>query len=139
MTTYIQLNSSDRSVLEHSTPGDFTVQLGCSHTFGDGYEVFLSEAVIPFTWHNVTKNNNSLVIGDKTVVLIPAYYESASILVKAINDALKTASLSAITFTADKQTMKVSVNAWKSTIQGGLVAIAWVAKRCHGVWQGDGS
>ena len=32
MTTYIQLNSADPSVLEHSTSGDFTVQLGRAHS-----------------------------------------------------------------------------------------------------------
>ena len=75
MTTFIQLNSADPSVLEHSTPGDFTIQLGRTHTFGEDFEVFLSEAVVPFTWHNVTSENNSLAIKgttSKTVVLPPA-------------------------------------------------------------------
>ena len=126
MTTYIQLNSADPSVLDHSTPGDFTVQLGRAHVFAEDSEVFLSESVVPFTWHNVTQENNSLVIKgevSKTVVLPPAYYESIPALVKAINDALKAASLSTITFTVDKQTMKVSADAGKSTIQGALLRL----------------
>ena len=58
-TTYILLNSADPSVLNDSSPGDFTVQLGLPHTFAKDSEVFLSEAVIPFTWHNVTQENNN--------------------------------------------------------------------------------
>ena len=128
MTTYIQLNSSDPSVLDHSTAGDFTVQLGRSHTFDEDHEVFLSEAVIPFTWYNVTKENNTLVIkssagATKTIDLPPAYYESIPTLSKTINDALKAVSLSTIKITADKRTMLVTIAAGMSTVQGPLLRL----------------
>ena len=131
-TTYIQLNSADPSVLEHSSPGDFTVQLGRCHTFDENSEVFLSEAVIPFTWHNVTQENNKLVIssaGAKTIELSPGYYESIPALVKAIGDALKAALLSSVKITADTRTTKVTIDAGASTIQRPLLRLLGWPKR----------
>ena len=125
-STYILLNSADPSVLENSSSGDFVVQLGRTHTFIKDSEVFLSEAVIPFTWHNVTHKNNKLIIMSAAGVatpleLIPAYYESVPILVKGINAALKTASLSSIKISANERTMKVTIDAGTSTVQGPLL------------------
>ena len=75
----------------------------------------------------MTRANHELVIKgntSKTVVLLyVAYYESIPTLVKAINDALKAASLSTITFKADRQTMKVTADAGKSIIQGALLRL----------------
>ena len=127
-TTYIQLNSADPSVLDHSSPGDFTVQLGRSHTFDEDSEVFLSEAVIPFTWHNVTQENSKLVVVSaagraKTIDLPPAYYENIPALIKAIDGALKAASLSSVKITADARTMKVTIDAGTSTVQGPLLRL----------------
>ena len=121
-TTYILLNSADPSVLDGSSPGDFTVQLGRSHTFEDS-EVYLSEAVIPFTWHNVTSENGSLIVGSKTIALPPAYYESIPALCKAIDGALKAASLSSVKITADERTMKVTIDTGTSTVRGPLLRL----------------
>ena len=136
-TTYILLNSADPSVLHGSSPGDFTVQLGRSHTFAEDSEVFLSEAVIPFTWHNVTSENGSLVVsntaGSKTITLPPAYYESIPVLCKAINDALKAASLSSVKITADERTMKVTIDTGTSTVRGPLMLLlGWPKITVHG-------
>ena len=125
-TTYILLNSTDPSVLDNSSPGDFTVQLGRSHTFAEDSEVFLSEAVIPFTWHNVTQETNKLVVmstsgGATTIKLSPAYYESIPILVKGVNAALKAVSLSSIKITTDTLTMKVTIDTGTATVQGPLL------------------
>ena len=127
-TTYILLNSQDPSVLPGSSPGDFTVQLGRPHIFAKDSEVFLSEAIIPFTFYNITQNNNQLVImstsGKATTIrLSPAYYESIPILVKGVNAALKAASLSSVKITADERTMKVTIDtgASVSTVQGPLL------------------
>ena len=121
MTTYIQLNSSDPSVLDHSTGGDFTVQLGKSFNFSNDYEVYLSEGVFPFTWHNVTSANNELTVGSKKIKLAEAYYESIPILLKALTAALKSASLSAIKMTVDPITMKVTIDAGATTVRGMLL------------------
>ena len=125
-TTYILLNSADPSVLPGSSPGDFTVQLGRPHIFASDSEVYLSEAIIPFTWHNVTQENNKLVVMSAAAVstlieLNPAYYDSILILVKAINGALKAASLSSVKISADERTMKVTIDAGTSTVQGPLL------------------
>ena len=76
-TTYIQLNSGDPSVLDGSMSGDFTIQLGKSFTFDEDHEVFLSEAVLLFTWYNITVENNKLTVGDasiKSIKIAPAFY-----------------------------------------------------------------
>ena len=70
-TTYILLNSADPSVLKDSSPGDFVVQLGRTHTFTKDSEVFLSEAVIPFTWYNITHENNKLIVMSAAGVATP--------------------------------------------------------------------
>ena len=124
-TIYILLNSADPSVLDNSSPGDFTVQLGRTHTFAKNSEVYLSEAVIPFTFFNITSENDSLVIlnttGTETITLAPAYYESIPFLVKGVNAALKAASLSSIKITTDTQTMKVTIDTGASSVQGPLL------------------
>ena len=130
MTTYIQLNSADPSVLEHSTPGDFTVQLGRLLTFGEDFEVFLSEAVFPFTWLNVKGGvNNTLLIKSKgaktgtTIELIPAFYSSIPVLVRTISDALKKASVTNVTISADTLTLRVTIDAGTSTVEGALLRL----------------
>ena len=133
-TTYILLNSADPSVLKDSSPGDYTVQLGRTHTFAKDSESFLSEAVIPFTWYNITHKNNKLIVmsatGGATTLELPlAYYESISILVKGVNAALKAASLSSIKISADERTMKVTIDSGSSTVQGPLLRMmGWPKK-----------
>ena len=125
-TTYILLNSGDPSVLKDSSPGDFVVQLGRNRTFTEDNEVFLSEAVIPFAWHNITHENNKLIVMSAAGVatpleLTPAYYGSIPILVNGIKAALKTAALSSVKISVDDRTMKVTIDAGSSTIQGPLL------------------
>ena len=125
-TSYILVNSADPSVLDKSSSGDFTVQLGRTHIFTDDSEVYLSEAVIPFTWHNVTQENNKLIVMSASGVatpleLTPAYYESIPILVKGINAALKAASLSSIKITTELLSMKVTIDSGTATVQGPLL------------------
>ena len=125
--TYINLDSGDPRVLGHRESGYFTVQLGRAHHFNERSDIFLSEAVIPYTWYNVTRANNKLVIisdstGSKTISVSPAYYKSIPVLVMAINDELKAASLS-VKITANKQTMLVSIDAGGARIQGPLLRL----------------
>ena len=126
--TYINLDSKDPSVLAHRTASDFTVQLGQAHHFNERSEVFLSEMVLPFTWYNITSDNNTLLIvldstGSKTISLSPAYYKSIPVLVTAINNALKKASLLSVKITTDIQTRLVSIDTGASTIQGPLLGL----------------
>ena len=104
-TTFIKLNSADSSVLGCSQAGYFTIQLGRSFTFDEDDEVFLSEAVLPFTWFNLTAENNKLTVGEKEITLTPAYYESIPVLIKALNAALKVAALTTVKISADSITI----------------------------------
>ena len=125
---FINLDSKDPSVLANRTASDFTVQLGRAHHFNERSEVFLSEMVIPFTWYNVTLQNNTLVIvsgstGSKVISLPPAYYKSIPVLVTAINNALKKASLSSIKISTNPQTRLVLIEAGSAKIQGPLLEL----------------
>ena len=60
--TYITPSNKDRSVLPGQRgTGNYTVKLAETISFPGKWEAFLLSATIPFTWYNVTHNNNLLV------------------------------------------------------------------------------
>jgi hypothetical protein len=111
-TTYLALPSKDPSVLSGSTSGNYTVALGKSLDFsGRPYEVFLLEAALPFTWHNVTPDNDTLVLSSSVtapfrVQLPPSHYNSIPDLLKGLNAAFKSKD---VAFAAVPQNLQVDI------------------------------
>lgn len=88
--TFITLPNKDRSVLPGQRgTGNYTVKLSETLSFPGDWEAFLVSADIPYTWYNVTEQNNQLVLPGKTLRLTPANYTSAATLVAAIDKLLE--------------------------------------------------
>ena len=91
----MSLPSNDPSVLEGSTPGNYTVQLGRSLDFsGATYEVFLLEARFRMTWRNVETGQNELLLSGGELaphraLLPPGYYESVPEMCTGLNSLFK--------------------------------------------------
>ena len=122
----MRLSSGDPSVLDSSTPGDYTVQLGQNINCEGHCGMYLLEASVPFTWFNVSSADGlTITEGQKTehLKVTPAYYESVSALVAEINKALAALSLSAVKLTADQTSKRVSIDCGAQSITGSLLSL----------------
>lgn len=109
-TTYIQLNSADPSVLEHSTTGDFTVKLGC------GFD----EAK---AW--------SLRAGKRSSCLQPTTRVSRSGAQQCTQDGVPIDSH----LHGRQADYECVCRCWGGDYPGGLIAVAWLAQRRCSYWR----
>jgi hypothetical protein len=120
--TYITLPNKDRSVLpgQHGT-GNYTVKLAETLSFPGDWEAFLVSATIPYTWYNVTGQNNLLVLPGKKVRLTPGNYDTVSTLVAAINKLLGNIGP---TVSVDSATMRATITVTNDhTLSGPLLEL----------------
>ena len=133
--TYITLPNKDQSMLPGQRgTGNYTVKLAETISFPGKWEAFLLSATIPFTWYNVTHNNNLLVFlserGERDVRLAPGNYDSVSMLVAAITELLKDDTGTAVS--VDSATMRTTITIINEhTLSGPLLELLGFPAGAH--------